>query len=152
LNAAGQATLSIATLSSGTHTITAVYGGDSNFKESTSTALTQTVRKAKTATMLTSSPNPSTLGETVNFVVTITGQYSGSITGTVIFVEGKGNVLGAASLVNGSTTLSVATLRRGWHRVRAVYGGDDNSNGSTSPAITQKVLVTAGDEDALPPI
>jgi hypothetical protein len=151
LNGAGQATLSIATLAGGAHTITAVYGGDSNFKDSTSSALIHTVGKAETATALNSSPNPSTLGQTVNFVATVTGQYGGgAITGTVIFIEGKGKVLGTASLVNGSATLSLSTLRRGWHRVRAIYGGDDNSNGSTSPAITQNVLRKAGEDDALP--
>jgi hypothetical protein len=63
LNWAGQATLSIATLAGGTHTITAIYGGNSNFKDSTSSALTQTVNPAATTIGVTSSANPSTYGQ-----------------------------------------------------------------------------------------
>ncbi len=44
LNAAGQATLTTSTLSSGTHQITAAYGGSSGFLTSTSATLTQTVQ------------------------------------------------------------------------------------------------------------
>ena len=43
LNASGQATLSISNLNKGNHSITAVYGGNSNFLTSTSPVLTQTV-------------------------------------------------------------------------------------------------------------
>jgi len=43
LNAAGQATFTTSTLSSGTHSITAAYGGSSGFLTSTSATLTQTV-------------------------------------------------------------------------------------------------------------
>src|SRR5207244_6039959 len=53
--AAGSATCSIATLSVGSHSITAVYSGDTNFTTSTSATLTQTVNKADTSTVVTSS-------------------------------------------------------------------------------------------------
>ena len=43
LNASAQATYSTSSLSTGSHSITAVYGGDAIFSGSTSTALTQTV-------------------------------------------------------------------------------------------------------------
>ncbi len=43
LNSSKKATLAIATLTEGTHSITAVYGGDSNFISSTSAALSQKV-------------------------------------------------------------------------------------------------------------
>lgn len=47
---AGVATLSISTLAVGTHSITAVYGGDANFAGSTSSAVTQTITDATTNT------------------------------------------------------------------------------------------------------
>jgi hypothetical protein len=139
LNGSGQATFATTALSAGVHSITAEYAGTENFGASVSSAVSQSVGKAGTATALNSSPNPSTPGQTVNFVATVTGQYGGAVTGTVTFKQGKNKVLGTASVVNGSATLSLSTLRRGRHRVTAVYGGDANSNGSTSPAITQNV-------------
>jgi hypothetical protein len=44
LNASGAATLTTASLSKGTHSITVVYGGTSNYNGSTSAVLTQTVK------------------------------------------------------------------------------------------------------------
>ncbi len=146
LNGSGLATFATTALSAGGHSITAEYAGTENFGASLSSAVPQSVGKAGTATTLTSSPNPSTPGQTVNFVAIVTGQYGGAATGTVTFKQGpvkvkrgKNKVLGTASLVNGSATLSLSTLRRGRHKVTAVYGGDANSNRSTSPAITQNV-------------
>src|SRR5262249_3263658 len=46
------ASFSTAGLTVGTHTITASYGGDSNFASSSSAAFTQTVAKASTSTVL----------------------------------------------------------------------------------------------------
>lgn len=43
LDASGVATLSLSTLAAGSHTITAVYGGDANFAGSTSAPITETV-------------------------------------------------------------------------------------------------------------
>jgi hypothetical protein len=47
LNGNGQATFTTSTLSSGSHSITAVYGGDSSFSGSTSAVLTQTVNRKR---------------------------------------------------------------------------------------------------------
>jgi hypothetical protein len=47
LNASGVATLSVANLSVGTHSITARYGGDTNYNGSTSAVLSQTVKRKK---------------------------------------------------------------------------------------------------------
>ena len=57
LNGSGVATFSTSTLNvaGSPHTISAVYGGDSNFTDSTSNSLTQTVTKATTTTSLTAS-------------------------------------------------------------------------------------------------
>jgi len=139
LNGSGQATFATTALSAGGHSITAQYAGTGIFAASVSSPVLQSVGKAGTATTLNSSPNPSTPGQTVTFVAIVTGQYGGAVTGTVTFKQGQNKVLGTASLVNGSATLSLSTLRRGRHKVTAVHGGDANSNGSTSPAITQTV-------------
>ena len=51
----GKATYSTSTLAVGSHSIAAVYGGDSNYNGSTSSALTQTVNKANSTTTVASS-------------------------------------------------------------------------------------------------
>lgn len=136
----GRATLSTAGLTAGTHTITGVYGGDTNFATSTSSAVTQPIAKGATASTLSSSPNPSTMAQTVNFVATVVGQYGGAATGTVTFKDGRNTVLGTATISNGTANFAISTLGTGSHTITAVYGGDTNSNGSTSNAITQTVV------------
>ena len=61
----GTATFSTSQLAVGPNSITAVYGGDTNFTTSTSSALTQTVNQDGTTTTVTSSANPSVFGQTV---------------------------------------------------------------------------------------
>ena len=56
------ATLSLATLAVGTHSITAQYSGDTNYSADTSAAVAVTVNPAVSATAVTSSVNPSFAG------------------------------------------------------------------------------------------
>src|SRR5262249_28285249 len=56
----GQATFMTANLTGGTHTITAVYSGDTNFGGSTSSPLTQTVNRINTTTTLVTAPTATT--------------------------------------------------------------------------------------------
>ena len=66
----GAGKLTIKTLAIGTHSITAVYGGDGNFTTSTSTALNQTVNQDATTTTISSSVDPSVYGQAVTFTAT----------------------------------------------------------------------------------
>src|SRR6185437_9139284 len=63
----GFATLVVSGLGAGTHSLTAVYGGDANVLAGTSQTLTETVYQSLTATTtaVTSSANPSTLTQSV---------------------------------------------------------------------------------------
>jgi Bacterial Ig-like domain (group 3)/FG-GAP-like repeat len=72
VSASGVATFSIATLTAGTHSITAVYSGDSNFNPQTSVALSQVV----TDFGLSSTPGNATVspGTPVDFTVTATAK------------------------------------------------------------------------------
>jgi hypothetical protein len=132
------ATFSTSSLSGGNHTITVAYGGDSSFATSTSTAITQTVQKAASATSITSSPNGSTFGQSVTFTATVTSGVSVTATGTVTFLDGAATV-GTASLSSGTATLTTAALSAGVHTITASYAGDTNFNSSVSTAITQTV-------------
>jgi len=131
----GKATYTTSALTTGSHSMTAVYGGDSNYNGSTSSALTQTVNKASTTTAVSSSANPSTFGASVTFTATVTPS---TATGTVTFKDGS-TTLGTGTLSSGRATYSTATLSGGSHSITAVYGGDSNYNASTSSTLTQTV-------------
>jgi hypothetical protein len=141
LNGSLQATFSTAALAIGTHSITAVYGGDSNFTGSTSSALTQTINQTTTTTAVISSANPSTINESVTFTATVTPAVSGVFapTGTVTFKDGSAT-LGTGTL-NSSLQASFTTagLALGSHSITAVYGGDSSFITSTSPVLAQVV-------------
>ena len=138
MNSSGQAILTTSALTSGSHSITAFYGGDSNFATSASAALTQTVNKVSTSTGLTLSPNPSTFGQSVTITAAVTST-AGVPTGTVTFYDGA-TTLGAGSLnSSGQTTLSTFSLAPGSHAITASYAGNSTFAGSTSTALAQTV-------------
>jgi hypothetical protein len=121
----GVATLT-STLNAGTHSITAIYGGDSNYNGSTSSALSQRVNKATTATSLTSAPNPSSFNQSVTFTATVTGQFGTPGAGTVTFTYGSITLCSAVALTGGVATCSYSTLPVGSDTVTAAYSGSGN--------------------------
>jgi hypothetical protein len=130
-----------ATLSIGSHTVTAVYSGNINFAASTGTLSGGQVVNQATITTVVSSANPSVYGQSVNFSATVsptTTSGAGTPTGMVIFKEGS-TALGSSRLSNGTATYSTSTLPVGSHSIIAVYGGDTNFAGSISSALTQTV-------------
>src|SRR5436309_3526137 len=133
----GTATLPLSTLGAGTHTITAVYGGDVTFTGSTSSAITQTVLpKTATTTALSSSLNPSYVGQSVTFTAAVSP--SGA-SGTVTFYDGT-TILGTGSLnSSGQASSSTSTLAAGSHKITASYGGESYFTHNTSAALTQTV-------------
>jgi uncharacterized repeat protein (TIGR03803 family) len=141
LNGSGVAIWSTSTLAVGSQTITANYGGDSNYAGSESANLTQTVNQAATTTRRMSSVNPSVFGQTVTFTATVSASSPGSgiPTGTVTFYA-NGTFLGDGTL-NGSgvAEFSTSTLSVGSQTITASYGGDANYTSSTSTALTQTV-------------
>jgi len=134
----GTATFTISGLTAGTHSITAVYSGDANFAGSTSQVLTQTVNKPASSTSVASSNIASIAGSPVTFTATVTSLATGTLTGTVTFNDGA-TVLGTGPLTAGTATFMTSGLGGGAHSISAVYGGDANFAGSTSPALTQTV-------------
>lgn len=134
---AGSASLTTATLTAVTHSITASYSGNATYGGSTSSAVTQTVNQAGTATALTSSLDPSVFGQQVTFTATVSP--SSGPTGTVQFFDG-GNPLGAAVTLSGGTaSITTSTLAVGTHFITAGYSGDTNFTASTSASVTQTV-------------
>ena len=117
--------------------MTAVYSGDVNFTGSTSPAITQTVSpKTATTTVLSSSLNPSYVGQSVTLTATVAP--SGA-SGTVTFYDGT-TILGTGSLnSSGQVTFSTSTFAAGPHSITASYNGNTNFAASSSTALTQTV-------------
>ena len=99
------------------------------------------VVRAGTTTMLTTSGTPSTAGESVTFMATVTSPMGGTITGTVAFKDGP-TTIGSATL-EGSAIFTTSNLNAASHSMTAVYGGDANFNSSTSDVVTQVVTAAA---------
>ena len=135
LDKLGLTSFNISTLTSGSHNITAVYGGDKNFLGSTSNIVVQKV-DYDTKTSLTSNNNPSTSGQSVMFTATVTG--AGGPTGTVVFRDGLA-VLGSSSLTSGKATYTTSGLPAGSHSITASYNGDSNNDPSVSNVVVQVV-------------
>ncbi len=134
----GTATLATSTLTPGAHSITAVYGGGGDFAGSTSDVLTETVNRAETKTSLSSTPNPSVVGQSVTFTATVAAG-SGSPGGSVSFLDG-GTTLGTVALASATATFTTSSLSIASHSIAAVYAGDTNFAGSSSSALTQNVI------------
>lgn len=145
LTASGIATLTISSLSSGNHSISAKYPGDSNFSASTSAALVQTVSAVSTSTSTTvsSSYNPSVTGVPVVFTAVVS-TLSGTVPNgeTVTFYDGS-NSIGAGVTSGGNAKFRTAGLGAGTHNITAAYSGDPSYSASTSGALTQVVNTSA---------
>lgn len=142
----GAASISLNTLGAGTHAITAIYSGDTNFLPSTGTD-TQTVNPgpAATTTTVSGAPNPSVFGQSVTFTATVTANppATGTPTGTVAFtISGPGGtVTGSGTLSGGVATFTTSALNANptAYTVTAVYTPDTtNFLGSTGTS-TQTV-------------
>jgi YVTN family beta-propeller protein len=141
-------TFTTSTLLAATHPITAVYSGDSNYSTATSAVLSQVVNKATPGTggvpaiTVTSSLNPSIVGQSVTFTATVP---SGA-TGTVKFMDGS-TLLGTGTITGTTATFTTTTLVIGTHQITAVYSGDSNYNTASSAVLSQ--IVTAASDFAV---
>jgi len=134
---------STASLTAGTHSITAVYAGDLTNSSSTSGVLSQVVNASTTSpttTTLASSSNPTRHGMTVTFTASVTG--SGP-TGSVAFKSNGATISGCGAVAlkgSGNTkTAACATsfALRGNYSIVASYGGDAANAASTSTALPE---------------
>ncbi|HEY5979368.1 MAG TPA: Ig-like domain-containing protein, partial [Microlunatus sp.] len=124
VGADGTATFTTPTpLSVGSHEITAAYGGTTDLAESSGT-VTQVVSRAQSRTELSSSVNPSDVGELVTFTATVTSGGSPLTTGSVQFIIG-GDPAGATVPLpaSGQVTLTTGALPAGTHVIQARYTG-----------------------------
>jgi len=138
----GSARFTISTLTTGgTDNITAVYAGDSTYASSTSAAVKQVVNPVTTSTSVSTSQNPSNVGQSVTFTATVTpSESAGTPTGNVAFDDGS-TVLATVALSGGVASYTTTTLAVGTDPITAVYKGSTSFATSTSGAVNQSVGV-----------
>ncbi len=152
------AQVSTASLSVGSHVITAEYSGGGSgatrYNANNGTlAPNQVVGKANTTTGVTSSQNPSVFGQQVTFTATIapTAPGTGTPSGTVNFLDGGNPITGCTgvALAAGQATCQTSTLVVGNHTISVSYDGDTNFNTSSgnmtgNPQVVNKAAVNVG--------
>ena len=143
INGGGIATFSTAFLFVGKHVLTATYPGDFNFDSSTSNAVTETITGPPTTIVLnTITPNPAQPLQPITMTATVGSAYTVP-TGTVTFLSGDTALATVAVAANGSSSGVANTLGAGTYAITAVYNGSTEYAGSTSNAITERVLGAA---------
>jgi hypothetical protein len=136
LNSAGVATLTKSNLNADSYPITAVYSGDTSNLGSSSATLILSVTQTTSSASLTSTPNPSNVGQSVTFTAEITSP-TVRPTGPVTFTLGK-TVLGTVELASSKAALVTTSLPSGSNLVTVTYQGDSNIK-SSSASVTQIV-------------
>lgn len=138
LAADGSFTLDISTLAAGSHTLKAVYSGDTNYAPNSSAGLVQVVKLATTSVQLTSSTNPTIAGKGITLTGVVAG--NGAVPGgTVTFLDGTTDLGNATVNLSGQANLTLSSLPAGSHTLTASYGGDTKDSPSTSAALTEVV-------------
>ena len=138
------ATFTTTALLAGASSITATYGGDTNYAPSTSPSVAVKITQATTTAAVSFFPAEPVLGQDVTLTATITPATTGPVSpsGTVEFFDGS-TLLGDGTVSNGAATLITTGLSLGANSITATYEGDSNYVGSTSPAITVTVVQSA---------
>ncbi len=153
------ASISTSTLTQGTHTVTAVYSGDTNNAGSTGTLSGgQVVSAAGAGVSVASSLNPSNFGQPVTFTATISGanglvkgRKPMAVSGTVAWSTNTGcGTTAVASGNPGTATCTTTSLPVGTDTITATYSGDSNHSGGTgtlsgqvvNPSQTQTITFT----------
>ncbi|NWJ95595.1 MAG: Ig-like domain repeat protein [Chloroflexi bacterium] len=145
----GVATFITSGLSTGSHTFTAAYSGNSNYAGSTSSNVPYTVNAVTSLTSLTANPFA---GSISTQLVTLTATISPlTATGTVDFKDGSTTLNGSpVAIVSGVATFTTSSLIVGSHTFTATYSGDSkfaSSSGNLSYMVYNTMLVTSNTDD-----
>jgi hypothetical protein len=120
-------------LSTGVHTISALYSGDSNYAPRTTSSFVETILPGMVQSSITMIPSVENIvqGQSVTFTATV---IPSTATGNVTFLDQtSGKVLGTASLnSSGIAPLTTTSIAAGYYNVYAQYAGDSNTRGSSS--------------------
>lgn len=139
VNADGNATCLVSSLSLGTHTFVASYSGDANDAAATSAPYTEVI-KQQPALALAVSTSPAVVNSNVTLTLVATDTAgSGTPTGTVTFYDG-GTALASMPL-NGSgiAQFSTQSLTIGTHDLSAQYSGDAGNVRGSSNTVAEQI-------------
>lgn len=139
LRANAVATFASAAFSVGQHLIAASYPGDASNSAATSPTLTQVVQIAASSVALTSNQNPAVVGDSVNYLVHVTGT-GGQPSGSVTVKDGSTNLGTVVIDGSGNAALPVTVSGPGTHTLVAAYAGDAFHSGNQSLPLPQAVL------------
>nr|WP_312986648.1 phosphatidylinositol-specific phospholipase C domain-containing protein [Comamonas koreensis] len=134
----------------GSCTITAKQMGDTNYLDAVPATQTLKVIQAASVASISSTPNPSTPDQVVEFTVSVGLDTTKRVapqaktapvpTGTVS-ISDNGTVLGSAPLANGVAVVNTQRLTMvGSHSIVASYSGDVNYDATQSAAFAQTVV------------
>jgi hypothetical protein len=147
-NGVATATLPVAKLAVGRHSITATYAGNPALTSS-SGPLTLTVAKAGTGTSVAASPGQPVFGQKVTITATVVitplsppASFITAPTGTVTFKDGSKTLgKGTLSTTGGVTTATLTTARLavGNHSLTATYSGNGSFKTSSGAAPPEAV-------------
>ncbi len=135
LSLTGSAVFSTSSLSHGTHSITAAYGGDGNYLASISAIAQQTVQLAQPTVTLSGPAGAVDAGTRAAFTAALTTP-GVTPTGTLTLLDGSSAIATATISGDGSFVLATAALSIGNHTVTASYSGDANNSAAVSQAAT----------------
>ena len=133
----GVAVCNTSTLTLGSHSVTANYGGDANNEAKVSAPDIQVVQQSSNVT-LTVAPNPAVVTANVTLTATVTAP-SGTPTGSVVFYDGVVALTGNIPLTSGVATFSTTALTPGTHTLAAKYSGDASNAAGTSNPVNEVI-------------
>ena len=133
---AGVATVSTNSLTVGSHSVSASYGGDTNFLSSASSPLSVSI--AKVTSVVSSTPSATSVAAGGGATVTTTVAPAANAvqaSGTITFAV-DGTSVGTVALTNGQASWAISALVSGAHSVTASYSGDTNFLAGNAAPVT----------------
>lgn len=135
-----QASFTASSLAVGSHSITASYQGDANYKPCVSAPISLTVSQTQTAISVSALPATAIAGAPVALAAAISViQGVDTPTGTVTFASG-GVAIGSQPVSAGPAIIS-PVFAPGVQSIVATYSGDTNTTGAVSVPLSLQVLI-----------
>jgi len=153
VNASGMASVSITTLTGGTHNITAKFAGDTSNIGSTSPAIQQTITKTPSTVLVGANPATIAVGQSTLLSASVSSPSGPTPTGTITFKVGATTLGSGAVDGAGAFSLSTTSLPAGTDTVTAVFSDDNyiaDGTGNTTVTVNRLATTTTLVSDANP--